>query len=455
MKKYCRKIRTGRFGAGAKPYIMTSVIGTTVTAASVAAQYGAPDRTGVTRFMSRSSMVMTDLNNDCLVSDVDVVMLLMDRMAELYGPDLDVGDLDGDGIETSEDIVTAIGFLMKGAFGKTAPDAQGAVGAADIEQTLLAVAAGDVEGDLNFDGDVNAEDLLVTVDRFGEEVSNYDIDQAARLAAEYMGYIVSHGREAFMASGCAPDTHLSGVSDTWPPDRPGWWSPNHLWNISASYDGEDPDGDHEAWASKTTPTGPHQYEVSKQWPANHIWYASNTWLPPRGGHLIFVTYSDDPYHETSVSKAWPPGHIEQASSSRPMPPEHEPTVSRIWWPNHYYSDSLQMKMPPYHRTAWTETWVHETDRSQSRWPPNHQSVISNNWGPDHNMGTSVYYPPGHLDIISGEWPGPQPSWPPGHTVPISESWGDPDSGGWPVFPPDHSWWTTANDLRDWFFDWPW
>ena len=454
MGKYSRKIGTDRFGACAKPCIIVAAIGTAVTATSVVAQYGAPDRTGVTRFMSRSSMVMTDLNNDCLVSDVDVVMLLMDRMAELYGPDLEVGDLDGDGIETSEDIVTAIGFLMKGAFGKTAPGGDEAVGAADIEQTLLAVAAGDVEGDLNFDGDVNAEDLLVTVDRFGEAVSDYDIDQAARLAAEYMGYIVYLGRDGFMASGCAPDTHLSRVSDTWPPDHPDWWVPNHYTSISRGYEGEEPDPiEHSSWVSSHYPTAPHESETSASWPPNHDWYASSTWGPP-GDHQTYTSVVvPEEAHVRTVSQAWPPGHMEAATST--YPPDHEPIVSQAWWPNHTYYDSMGRIMPPVHLTWFTEDkWVHQTENSQAAWPPNHTYEVSNGWG-SHGKSISLLYPPGHIASASNTWPGPQPTWPPMHTRAVSESWGEPSDGDWPMFPSDHSWWTTFQDIGDWIDRFPW
>ncbi len=438
------------------PVLMTAACGVALMAGSATAQYGPPDRTAVTRFMSRSSMVMTDLNGDSAVSDVDLAMSFLDRMVELYGTDLIVGDLDEDGVETYQDFVSAVGLLMKSAFGKTAIDGQEIVGPTDLQQTVIAVSSGTIAGDLNLDGAVDTADLYVTVDRFGEEVNDFDIEQAAQLAAEYIGAIQTYGRDGFMSSVPAPSTHLPAVSDTWPPNHPGWWQPNHLWSISAGYEGEPPTGEHDTHASSITPTESHNYAISEQWPANHFWYASHTWLPPRSGHQIFVSYDpDEVYHHTEVSKSWPAGHTEYASSTRPLPPEHESTVSRIWWPNHTYEDSMGRIMPPHHWTEFTDSWVHEIGNSQNAWPPNHTIHVSNGWGPAHSHGTSLSYPPGHLLFATQTWPGPQSGWPPGHLFVVSESWGEPDSGGWPIFPPDHSWWTTFQDITNWIPRLPW
>ncbi|MFG0241759.1 MAG: hypothetical protein ACF8R9_03120 [Phycisphaerales bacterium JB054] len=403
-------------------------------------------------------MHMSDLNNDCHVSDVDIAMAMLGRMTGLYGPGLaGVGDQDQDGATTYEDVVVAVGRLVEGAFDKTPAATAVVFGATGLQQTSDAVAAGGPWGAVNIDGAASSEDRAAIIDRYGDVVSDRDIDQHARLIVEYMGAIRHNGREAFMAEGCAPGDHLRGISSTWPPDHPRWWPPNHLWSISDSYDGDAPDGDHSTFESSTIPTGPHNVTVSAQWPANHLWYASNTWLPPRGGHKIFVSYSDDPYHETGVSRSWPPSHAADSSSTHPGPPEHETKVSRTWWPNHNFEDSSQLEMPPHHHTAFTQTWEHESDLSQSLWPPNHQRVISLGWGGGHNRGTSASYPPGHHAVVSREWPGPQPNWPPGHTLAASASWGaPPDQGEWPVFPPDHTWFTSVKQVRPpWEWVWPW
>ncbi len=453
------RIQTGRSDDRATPSVIAVVVGFAVgvgaTAGSVAAQYGPPDRTEITRFMSRSSMALTDLNNDCAVSDVDIAMMLLDRMTELYGPELAVGDQDGDGVETSEDIVAAIGSLMKGAFGRTAATGGETVGPEDVQQTAIDVTAGSLEGDLNLDGEVNSEDLFVTIDRFGEAVSDWDVDQAARQAVSYMSAIIEHGRDAFMASECAPDTHLVGVSDTWPPDHPGWWQPNHLVSISNGYDGEEPDPfDHMPYTSSHYPTGPHESEISKQWPPNHDWYASSTWDPPEI-HTLFTSNYDypPPHHEKDISESWPPSHMADASSS--YPPDHELVNSRTWWPNHTYSDSANAIRPPLHQAYFTQDkWRHETDVSHGMWPPNHTWHMSDGWG-GHSTGVSYNYPPGHLSYASSTWPGPQPTWPPMHTRIISESWGDPEDGGLPIFPPDHNWWDTFMDIWDGTDRFPW
>ncbi|MFG0241760.1 MAG: hypothetical protein ACF8R9_03125 [Phycisphaerales bacterium JB054] len=414
--------------------------GLAVVAGGAAAQTGAPDRIEVTRFLSRSGIVLTDLNGDCEVSDVDVAMALLGRMTELYGPDLLVGDQDQDGVETYQDFVTAIERLMKGAFDKTAAKGQEAVSDA---------------GDLNFHGVVNAGDLALTLDRFGESVGDHDVEQAAQSAAEYVGALVEAGVDAFMASGCAPRTHLFGVSDTWPPQHPGWWQPNHLVSISNGYDGEAPGPlAHDAYASSHLPTAPHEVAISQQWPANHHWYASSSWDAP-ALHITFSSSAEypPPHHEADVSKSWPPGHAEAESSTRPK--DHEAVVSRTWWPGHTYDDSVQRVMPPLHSEAFTATWVHETQNSQSRWPPNHTPSMSGSWGWAHQRGVSTSFPPGHLSYASNTWPGPQPTWPAGHTTTVSQSWGAPGPGEWPVFPPEHSWWTTFQHIATSRNRWPW
>lgn len=454
VSKYCKN-SLGDTGLQAHVRAVGLFTGLVVIAGSVTAQTGPPDRTEVTRFLSRSGIVLTDLNGDCEVSDVDVAMALLGRMTELYGPDLLVGDQDEDGVETYQDFVTAIERLMKGAFGKTAADGQEAVGDADLQETADAVAGGGAEGDLNFDGVVNADDLAVTLDRFGESVSDHDVEQAAQSAAEYVGALVEAGIDAFMASGCVPVTHLIGVSDTWPPEHPGWWQPNHLVSISNGYDGEEPDPfEHDSYSSSHFPTAPHEVAISKQWPANHLWYASSSWDPP----AIHYTFSSNyefppPHHESGVSESWPPGHTEAESSTRPE--DHEVVVSRTWWPGHTYEDSMQRRMPPLHSEAFTTTWVHETGNSRNNWPPNHAPTMSNSWGPTHQRGVSTSFPPGHLSYASNTWPGPQPTWPPGHTMTVSQSWGEPGPGDWPIFPPDHSWFTTFQDITDFIHRWPW
>lgn len=419
-------------------------------AAPVSAQvYGPPDRMTITRIMSASSMELRDMNGDEALSDVDVSLMVLDRLVETYGPGLDVGDVDGNGAENGEDMVAAIAKIVRAAFGKTAAD-EGPISDEDVEIAVDGVLGQAVGADLNFDGQTDAQDVMVTVDAFGSEVdSEHDINAASRELFAYIGAILTRGPEYFMATEAAPNSHLDGVSSTWPHDRPKWWPPNHTTGVSHSYEPPPRPPYHTVYDSQRTPgPPPHETSVSRSWPANHFKAASETWLPPPS-HAFWPSLQGEappPSHDYAVTRTWPTSHGHAASVT--WPAQHDQTVSRTWWPQHTAADSGSHTWPPLHEAGFSGTWTHGRLLSESKWPPNHYLMISDGWSNQHQTGISALYPPGHLSYASVTWPGPQPIWPPGHTKDESSQWSQPIPGQWPLFPPDHSWWTTFKDLHN-------
>lgn len=403
---------------------------------------GPPDRTEVTTYLIGSNMQLVDMNNDCAVSDVDAAFMFDDRLTQKYGADLSgIGDLDGDGVVTGEDVVLAIGAMIKGSFGKTSPSA-GPVGTDDVLATVEAVSAQEIDGDINWDGSRNLTDISLTMDMAGTEVSAFDVDQAARSLFDYIGAVRVEGRATFMASACAPATHIEGVSNTWPAVHPDWWRPNHIVSISKSYEPVWPPPNHDEYHSEhDTPPPPHSTSLSSSWPANHLLESSTTWPAPPSHSVVASLTLPTPANPTDQ---WPAGHSQTASST--WPTDHEQLVSRTWWPHHTESDSRQHIVPPLHIDSISRNWAHQASVSQAQWPPNHYSSVSDTWGPSHQTGTSACWPPGHLSYPSNSWPGPQPSWPPSHSSTASQAWGEPGPGSWPIFPGDHSWFTTFQDV---------
>ncbi len=313
------------------------------------------------------------------MNDVEIAAL-HDRLTELYGPDLAVGDQDADGVRTYEDVVTAIGRVLAESPG-----------------------------------------------------SATDIEHAARHAAEALGArIEAQGARLGTTPRTPrpPETHMTKVSKTWPTEHPDWWRANHLANISAGYEGKKADPiEHLAYTSSRHPTAPHHTHLSSQWPANHLWYASSTWLPPAAPNASnrYGSRSSDTeppaYHKEGISKYWHAGHLQAITST--YPEDHNPTVSRVWWTNHRYWDSLR-HLTPEHLDDLSITWSHETAPSLSRWPPNHTQDVSETWK-DKEQAADKRYPPGHTGEVSGTWTKPQYIWPAGHVGTVSESWYRPAS----------------------------
>jgi hypothetical protein len=400
----------------------------------------AADRTSIRNSLADSVVVAVDQNGDCDVTDVDYALLVEARLTSLYGVNLAVGDLDGNGGVNAEDVVFAIKSIVRASYGKTL-SASGPVTLDDVEITIINVANESVEGDINLDGEADVLDTISAIGQVGVSLSPVDLDRVSRELFTYVGVIRERGRAAMMVIACKPKNHLEGVSNTWPADHPSWWPENHLTGVSKSYDENRPG--HLTAASTATPTPPpHEQNLSKSWPANHLASSSDTWDKP----YVIPTFPwqdplyPEPHHATSTSTTWPSGHTKEASTT--WPSSHDQNTSRTWWPHHTATDSNSLTVPPMHISAVSQTWSHDTTLSRSIWPSNHYPSVSNGWGPSHQLNVSAALPPAHLNYASNGWPGPQPSWPPSHTVTVSTSWGEPAPGGWPVLPPDHNWLST-------------
>jgi len=394
--------------------------------------YTAPDSVQVVQFLEDSVVEISDQNGDCLISDVDIVFLINQRLIDQYGETLEVGDLDGDTApSTGMDVVVAIKLILAQAFGDA--DHDGSVTQMDVGIVGQWVGNSQIEGDINLDGQIDMLDANAANSQVGEEVGLNELSTHAFRVFDAIGQLRDEGPAAFTATACAPEDHLLGVSSTWPADHPSWWPSNHVTGVSRLYvpdDGEE-----------------HHTVLSKSWPANHLYEASQTWPMPGEHHGLFSGTFPPPHHEQDVSAQWPAAHMAAASDTWDEYADHDTHVSRTWWPNHERGNSRERVIPPPHMDYVSRYWVHDTTLSTKTWPPGHSHRVSDGWGPIHQAQFSATYPPNHVSYASWSWRAPY-SWPPSHTQTISESWGDPSPGDWPVFPPDHDWLTTFSDMRD-------
>ncbi len=423
------------------------------------AQSGVPDRHAIVQYLRGSAMQLRDMNGDCGISDMDVSMMIHDRLMQQYGAALAVEDLNGNGQSDGEDMMLAIIATIKSAYGKVAP-ADAPVDWTDVAALCEKIDQQDPSADVNFDDAKNGLDLLAVFENFDGTFFQSELNQVAGSVFEYIGLFVEQGRDAFMATHCAEQTHQSGTSNTWPERHPKWWKPNHVTSVSDSFNEPEPPG-HLYQDSRREPyPRAHSATVSERWPANHARVASSTWPPPtqRPAPEHSTTASQiepppplPPMHRTSHSANWPAGHGWAASET--WTPTHAVQASRTWWPEHLRGDSSGSSpvIPPMHATHVTDTWGHTVAGSETpRWPPNHGVRISECWGPMHQGALSVSYPPNHAVDASNSWPGPRPSWPPSHVRSASESWEEPTPGSgpstWPAFPPNHNWFSTFRDV---------
>lgn len=388
-----------------------------------------PDSMILTEFMQNSAFVAEDLNGDCVVSDVDIALHMRTTLISLYGQQMLPGDLDDDGFVSVNDQQLALASILRQSFGHLIPNSE-QVTEQDVFVAITGIATGDLSADVNLDGFTDFSDVTSVIDQMGTEVFEWHLFDMANHLYDYIDAINEYGEQAFMAAECElANEHMTGVSETWPPHaKPRGWPPNHLPTISNAR--ED-----------------HSISHSSAWPPNHQQGSSETWPPPPfTDHQIFVSYSSDPVHERAVSKQWPPNHTQGHSGSWNEPAPHEVNTSRTWWPEHGADDSRQRIVPPLHYDLTSTQWEHNIEASSYSWPPNHNHTVSGGWGPSHLASRSSYYPPNHVNYASGTWTQPEP-WPPTHTNATSSTWPSSPSGpgSWPVFPHDHSWWTTFQE----------
>lgn len=423
---------------------------------------GPADRTEISRLLANTGVVLVDMNQDCALSDVDIAMMVHDRLLQRFGSLITIPDLNGNGDSDQGDLLEAISQTLLLAFGEAAPTSA-TVDWDDIVVVAGGIQAGLPEADANLDQVVDGDDLMIVINNLGVRVDRFAIERSASSIFGYLDAFQQHGRESFVAVECAPSDHERGISNTWPERHPAWWKPNHQKAVSLSYDPFPPN--HELSASeRNTYPKTHIKAVSDRWPANHAKEASATWPPPSypsdhaywasSGHEVQRSISHPneagqpfPTHSLTDSGQFPAGHIWESSKSWPHEYQHDKVISRGWWPMHFSYESRGGVGPPRHATEISGTWVHQTSVSQGRWPPNHSNLVSDGWGLGHQMQYSGRYPPNHVVYASGTWPGPRPAWPPSHTATMSDSWPNHPTGpsDWPTWPPDHSWYTTAQD----------
>ena len=382
---------------------------------------GPTGRTVISRPLELSALSPRDLTGDCVVNDADYAVGFVVRMEAIYGPEMNPGDLDGDGVVTASDQIEALARLVRASFGVVAAS-DGEVGVDDITVVAASFGTRAISYDLTGDGLVGNSDLIEVVSRYGDRPNGHEVYQIARELYTYLGLVAEHGVEAFMASGCAfgtqpPPGHIVGVSRTWPRIAPPWWPPNHQTSVSNMYD------DHLTATSATYPPN-HHADVSAGWEDE-----------------------DNDSHDEALSATWPPSHWADASRSwdEEEPGDHDQASSATWFPNHWGSASRNREFPPEHGATVSGGWDHGTDRSSQEFPPNHIFGVSQSYGP-HSVGVSVSWPPSHVRGASNSWPGPMP-WPPSHIATRSSEWGDPAPGPWPVFPHDHNWLDSFNETN--------
>lgn len=389
-----------------------------LASASHGQNLGPRDSTIISSFLAPSRATIGDVNGDCHVSDVDFALLFHQQMSAIFGPGLVTGDLDGDGAFTTANQVLVAEHMLRASFGEAAAD----------------------DAFFNLEGVTNTDEITAVV-RVGSRdlPSDRDFESVAFRLHQYMLAIEAKGPEFFSVDGFVPTDHLRGVSSTWPPSAPRWWPANHLVSISHQWNPEpvphDSQRSNNDWP--TPQPDPHAMSISSSWPSNHT----------RG---VSRTYPASPEHQVSTSRSWPPSHDVAASSTWTVDPphNHDKTISRAYWPGHSSLDSRLRVVPPSHQAAITSDWGHGVNMSSDRlWPPNHHGTVSLTWGPPlvHNMDRSASFPPSHLRDASRTWAGPE-FWPLNHTASMSAGWGEPSNRDWPLFPPDHSWFTTMSPL---------
>ena len=257
-----------------------------------------------------------------------------------------------------------------------------------------------------------------------------------------------------------PEGHLKGVSETWPDwDNGGhhWthsslWPPSHMASISKKW------GPRNGGNASDHHMGQSNLE---NWPPNHLKAISQQWQfgekevwDSPGHYMLGFKPRIHHYHIQSYSTMWQhhPNHLLAVSRTWGDPNDHERLISRVWPPNHNKRRS-DLNLPPdgdSHQKFFSDDYADEPAHVETvsrYWPPNHYRSVSRGLPPGHNRALSSSYPANHNHAVSSTWgPGATGGWPPNHSATLSNEWGKPTDTGWPIFPPDHSWLQTANDL---------
>lgn len=392
-----------------------------------------------------SSLIAFDQNRDCVIDVVDVVWAIDTVMSTSIAY---AGDQDGDGVLTANDRYTAIHRIVLSSYGDVTGD--GVVNIDDVTLVLLTIGddAPVSNTDVNLDGCVDVYDVVTALSKQGIDIAMQSVWGVVHDLDVYLEEFRSLGRSAFTFNlncnagpGRGPCDHTTGMSSTYLPgvhdlSLSSRFPANHLLEITQQWLADD-----------ATTVAIHGINISadKSWPPNHVIQASIGW----GDHLGATSqrWSHAPGHSVSLSDQWPSTH--GTTASRNYPPNHLHPQSMAADPSpHLVSVSLRWGQEHNPATSEHNVPVHGLSVS-SRWPTNHESMISLTVSPGHQVVVSAQWPGNHIGTLSRSWPNSNPRWPANHSFSCSSSWESPPpppDGGWPIFPPDHSWFTTATDL---------
>jgi len=357
-----------------------------------------------------------DINGDGAVDYAEFAQAFANELRDEI-----VGDRDGDGLITETDLRISIVQWYQALQGDLNVD--GIVDSDDVGIVVANLGTGGsaTDGDINLDNQIDAADFLAILDSLGE--STLDVEEQAIFATAARLVLLANS----LASRAGNPPHNAFFSNTWPGD--------HDWNDSE----QDWAPNHDGATSRTWDVLPdHRRGDSRHWPANHDTQSSRS---PLDGHDI--EYS---------GQVWPPNHA--SAYSRTWPSDHTIRSSRRWPTGHIGARSADNRQSP-HALITSSRWLHEQATSFDRgWPASHDTGSSGSWGPSHNTTISNQWPASHsLDPSSG-WNDPKPAWPENHYADFSTTWEPPDpsddQGGLPLFPRDHSVFTTFGGLIPFF-----
>lgn len=353
-----------------------------------------------------SSLALRDLNADGRVDHEDAAIAIADTLHAL------AGDLNSDGVVNENDVALLMQQLLRGA-GRPATAS---------------------EGDINADGILDQEDLAALIGLQGLIVDDAAIDAFAQAVAD------------MSTAGDGPGDHAQYFSDTFPPYWPGPpffppFPPNHEYSISEQWYQQPPFGPPDGHQYGTSQNGwppNHYWQISTEWPIEHVIATSDIEWPSNHLHAISSTWPDD--HAAGLSGQFPPNHI--------LPNSHQESHLQIWSQLHP-DDEHMVPQPSPHRQEISNHWAdHQVAQSLLVWPPNHIRQASNTWRHDHLLNVSITWPAGHFGGISRQWPQPTPPWGPNHLTSVSLEGGDPHVDPLPpLFPEDHTIFTTIREIR--------
>lgn len=290
------------------------------------------------------------------------------------------GDLDGDGAISIDDMLAQ--FANSGPVSPLAP--------------------GLLQGDVNQDGVVDDQDILLLLDSLNTETDVSDSFALALWAQILLrsgdaGYTPTLAEslleDSTFGGHRGPNDHNQVISATWPPPPPMYppaewdWPSNHLGTVSSTWTGA----------------------YSSDWPSNHHGNISATWgdrwedyWPPNHDISRSSAWNSDGMHESMTSSTWPAGHIRSSSIAG-----SEDSLVHVGIVSAQNND-------------------HDTQVSaNANWPPNHIQQVSRTWNTDHETEISASWPSNHIMMISDSWPNPSPGWPPNHWGVVSATWNQP------------------------------